>query len=89
MACSVTGMLWTTCGFLEGGMDTVFPDESSQLRGESMINLIHEVIAKIMLFLNQSSRLSLAPVIPRDLYIHNLFFILHLHNRGVPRCRNL
>lgn len=41
LACSVTGMLWTTCGFLQGGMDTVFPDESSQLRGESTINLIH------------------------------------------------
>ena len=73
----------------------MFPDDSSQLRGESTINLIHlcnkfhEVIAKIMLFLNQSSRLSLAPVISRDLYIHDLFFIVHLHNRGVPRCKNL
>lgn len=58
------------------------------------ITLIHlwtnfrEVIAKIMLPLNQSSRLSLAPVKSRDLYIHDLLLILHLHNRGVPRCKN-
>ena len=55
----------------------------------SPLNKFHEVIAKIMLFLNQSSRLSLAPVISKDLYIHDLFFILHLHNRDVPRCKNL